>query len=111
MSHPESYREQNACANCKHVCRYGFVPFISTNFGEWGFCKMRLDESTDTDKDTSIVVKPSGICDEWEGEEGELEADADIAAGRVESFDSMEEFIETLPQGEEGDGDVKRRNA
>jgi len=53
--------------------------------------------------DEGILLRPQKVIDatqawHWtkEWQEGERKADADLAAGRVETFDSAEEFIEAL---------------
>ncbi len=99
MSRPASYREQNGCANCKHV----FVKYEAADDFDFycarkdaarplcGSVWMDEDVSPGTLKDGSdefhdergrVIqawcawregrdVERHGICDEWEGEEGD----------------------------------------
>ena len=59
MSRPESYRERKACANCKHI--------RDPNNGLY-FCELMLAKHLPAYVEP---IEPHGICDEWEGEEGD----------------------------------------
>ncbi len=68
MSRPASYREQKACANCKHRTR-----IFAEEYDEFlYFCGLEKSSTRETQQEINWIKYPTlGICDEWEGEEGD----------------------------------------